>query len=56
MCSMLLESGVCNLGVNTEMLTDGIIDLYRAGRITGTAKRPHGQDHIQFCIGVAGSL
>ena len=30
-CSLLLESGVRNLGIHTEMLTDGIIDLYRAG-------------------------
>jgi acyl-CoA hydrolase len=38
-CSMLLHSGVRNLGVHTEMLTDGIIDLYRAGIITGAAKQ-----------------
>lgn len=37
-CSLLLESGVRDLGVHTEMLTDGIGDLYRAGRITGTRK------------------
>lgn len=37
-CSVLAESGVRNLGVHTEMLTDGIIDLYKAGRITGAAK------------------
>jgi acyl-CoA hydrolase len=37
-CSLLAESGVRNLGVHTEMLTDGIIDLYKAGRITGAAK------------------
>jgi acyl-CoA hydrolase len=38
-CSMLLHSGVRNLGVHTEMLTDGIIDLYQAGIITGAAKQ-----------------
>jgi acyl-CoA hydrolase len=38
-CSMLLHSGVRNLGVHTEMLTDGIIDLYKAGIITGAAKQ-----------------
>jgi acyl-CoA hydrolase len=38
-CTLLLESGVRNLGVHTEMLTDGIIDLYRAGCITGVAKQ-----------------
>ena len=37
-CSLLQESGVRNLGVHTEMLTDGIIDLYKAGVITGAAK------------------
>ena len=37
-CSLLLDSGVRDLGVHTEMLTDGIIDLYRAGLITGAAK------------------
>ena len=37
-CSLLLESGVRNLGIHTEMLTDGIIDLYRAGVVTGSAK------------------
>jgi len=37
-CALLLESGVRNLGVHTEMLTDGICDLYKAGFITGSAK------------------
>jgi acyl-CoA hydrolase len=37
-CSLLLESGVRNMGVHTEMLTDGMIDLYKTGRITGTSK------------------
>jgi acyl-CoA hydrolase len=37
-CALLLESGVRNLGVHTEMMTDGIADLYKAGRITGTEK------------------
>ena len=30
-CSLLLESGVRDLGIHTEMLTDGIVDLYKAG-------------------------
>ena len=38
-CSLLLESGVSNLGVHTEMLTDGIVDLYKAGRISGSRVR-----------------
>ena len=37
-CSLLMDSGVRNLGIHTEMLTDGIIDLYRAGVVTGSAK------------------
>ncbi len=40
-CSLLKESGVRNLGVHTEMLTDGIIDLYKAGIVTGAAKTLH---------------
>jgi acyl-CoA hydrolase len=37
-CSLLLESGVRDLGIHTEMLTDGIVDLYRAGIVTGARK------------------
>jgi acyl-CoA hydrolase len=37
-CSLLLESGIRNLGVHTEMLTDGLVDLYKAGIVTGAAK------------------
>ena len=37
-CSLLMESGVRNLGIHTEMLTDGIIDLYQAGVANGSAK------------------
>ena len=40
-CSLLMESGVRNLGIHTEMLTDGIIDLYKAGVVTGAAKTSH---------------
>jgi acyl-CoA hydrolase len=38
-CSLLLESGVRDLGVHTEMMTDGLAELYKAGRITGARKR-----------------
>jgi acyl-CoA hydrolase len=38
-CTLLNESGIKNLGVHTEMMTDGIIDLYKSGRITGAKKR-----------------
>ena len=40
-CSLLVESGVRDLGVHTEMLTDGIIDLYKAGVVTGAQKNSH---------------
>lgn len=40
-CSLLMETGVRNLGLHTEMLTDGIIDLYNAGVATGSAKNVH---------------
>jgi acyl-CoA hydrolase len=40
-CSLLLDSGVRDLGIHTEMLTDGIIDLYRAGIVTGARKRTY---------------
>ncbi|WP_164155822.1 acetyl-CoA hydrolase/transferase family protein [Sandarakinorhabdus rubra] len=38
-CSLLAHSGIRDLGVHTEMLTDGIADLYRAGLVTGAHKR-----------------
>jgi acyl-CoA hydrolase len=37
-CSLLLESGVKELGIHTEMLTDGLGLLYRSGRVTGSRK------------------
>lgn len=51
-CSLLLESGVRNLGVHTEMLTDGIADLYKAGIITGAAKSlDPGKITFSFALG-----
>lgn len=38
-CSLLAESPVSDLGIHTEMMTDGIVDLYRAGRVTGAKKQ-----------------
>lgn len=38
-CSLLRDSGIKDLGVHTEMLTDGLIDLYHDGRITGARKQ-----------------
>lgn len=37
-CSLLVQSDIHDLGVHTEMLTDGIVDLYRAGKLTGVHK------------------
>lgn len=34
-CSQLAASGITDLGCSTEMLTDGIIELYRAGKVSG---------------------
>ena len=38
-CSLLAGSSISDLGIHTEMMTDGIVDLYRAGRITGAKKQ-----------------
>lgn len=37
-CSLLIESGVKDLGIHSEMLTDGLGLLYRSGRVTGSRK------------------
>ena len=37
-CTLLLESGVRDLGIHTEMLTDGLGQLYKAGRVSGSRK------------------
>jgi len=36
--TLLLDSGVKDLGIHTEMLNDGLVELYRAGRISGARK------------------
>ncbi len=38
-CTLLLESGVRDLGIHTEMLTDGMAELYKAGIVTGARKK-----------------
>ena len=54
-CALLVESGVRNLGVHTEMLTDGIGKLYAAGRITGSRKALNrGKIVCTFALGSAG--
>ena len=51
-CSALLDSKVRNLGIHTEMMTDGIIDLYKAGLITGAAKTiDQGKLVFSFALG-----
>ncbi len=51
-CSLLMESGVKDLGVHTEMLTDGIVDLYKAGRVSGVRKNLDPQKIVfTFAVG-----
>ena len=38
-CCVLEESGLKDLGVHTEMVTDEIINLYRGGLVTGARKQ-----------------
>ena len=38
-CATLKDAGVRDLGIHTEMLVDGIIDLYEAGVVTNARKR-----------------
>ena len=37
-CALLMDSGAKDLGIHTEMLTDGLGLLYRSGRVTGSRK------------------
>ncbi len=53
-CALLLDSGVRNLGIHTEMLNDGMVDLYRAGRVSGTAKAQDiGKVTYSFALGTS---
>ncbi len=38
-CTTLKDAGVKDLGIHTEMMVDGIIDLYEAGLVTNARKR-----------------
>ncbi len=54
-CVLLLESAVRDLGVHSEMLTDGLIDLYKAGRVTGARKQlDPGKIVYTFALGSRG--
>jgi len=49
---MSLLSGKRDLGIHTEMITDGIVDLVRAGAVTGARKKvDHGRIVASFCLG-----
>ncbi len=51
-CTELLHSTARDLGVHTEMLTDGIIDLYHAGRVNGSRKALNpGKIAYSFALG-----
>ncbi len=51
-CSLLQHSDAGEFGVQTEMLTDGIIDLYKAGKVTGQHKQLDvGKSVYTFALG-----
>ena len=51
-CSLLKESGVRDLGIHTEMLTDGLMDLYASGLVTGARKQLDvGKVVLTFALG-----
>ncbi len=53
-CSQLLESSARDLGVHTEMLTEGLVELYKAGRINGARKKLNpGKVGFSFGLGSA---
>ena len=51
-CASLIDSGVRDLGIHTEMLTDGLVDLYRSGQVTGARKTlDQGKIVFSFTLG-----
>jgi acyl-CoA hydrolase len=53
-CTLLLERSVRDLGVHSEMLSEGIVQLYKAGRITGARKTIDRGKHVySFALGSA---
>jgi acyl-CoA hydrolase len=51
-CSLLAQNAPRDLGIHTEMLTEGIIDLYRRGRVTGARKAiDKGHSVYTFALG-----
>lgn len=50
--SMIAESDVRDLGMHTELMSDGYLDLYRAGKITNKKKKVHrGKGVFSICNG-----
>jgi acyl-CoA hydrolase len=51
-CALLTDSGVRDLGVHTEMMTDGILKMYKTGKVTGAKKTLNpGKIVYTFAIG-----
>jgi acyl-CoA hydrolase len=51
-CTMLKDAGAKDLGVHTEMLVDGMIELYEAGLVNGSRKQLNrGQMVFTFALG-----
>lgn len=51
-CAALLDSSVRDLGFQTEMLTDSMVDLVRSGRVTGANKALDPGKHVYtFALG-----
>jgi acyl-CoA hydrolase len=51
-CSQLAQSGIRDLGIHTEMLTTGLVDLYRAGLVSGHHKQlDPGKVTYSFALG-----
>ena len=51
-CSLLKDGGAQDFGIHTEMLTDGLVDLYRAGLVTGARKKlDPGKITYSFALG-----
>jgi acyl-CoA hydrolase len=51
-CNALLDSGVRHLGVHSEMLTDGLVDLYLSGQVDNSRKQlSTGHTTYSFALG-----
>ena len=51
-CALLLEAGIKDLGIHTEMMNDGLAALYRAGLVKGAGKAVEpGRVSYTFALG-----